>query len=218
MWERFESLVTDLHQKDKFMTAEKTSNDRLPAKQAADELAATGSLDATGSLGPTGSLADANASGVSEARLAAILDDYLARVEAGQSIDQEAFIAEHPEDADALRACLGGLDFIAGQVAPPAKAAFETTSDASSKHSSSDLAFEASSRQLSDFEIVRELGRGGMGAVYLAKQVSLGREVALKILGFGAIGLGFGAICLGFGLASRRSGGGGGGVRGGRGD
>ena len=188
MWERFESLVTDLHQKDKFMTAEKTSNDRLPAKQAADELAATGSLDATGSLGPTGSLADANASGVSEARLAAILDDYLARVEAGQSIDQEAFIAEHPEDADALRACLGGLDFIAGQVAPPAKAAFETTSDASSKHSSSDLAFEASSRQLSDFEIVRELGRGGMGAVYLAKQVSLGREVALKILGFGAIG------------------------------
>ncbi len=42
-------------------------------------------------------------------------------------------------------------------------------------------------KQLGDFKLLRELGRGGMGVVYLAQQISLDRKVAVKLLPFASL-------------------------------
>jgi tRNA A-37 threonylcarbamoyl transferase component Bud32 len=100
------------------------------------------------------------------ASIVGILDRYLADLRAGQAPDREHLLANHPDLATELDACLAGIEFVhraTGPVAPETPAT------------------------LGEFQIVREIGRGGMGVVYEAEQTPLRRRVALKVLRFGAV-------------------------------
>jgi serine/threonine protein kinase len=107
-------------------------------------------------------------------RLTAAVKEYLAEIEAGRTPDRKAILARHPDLADALAQCLDGLDLVHKGSHPPVPPS--TPRDEASD--------PLRSSPLGDFQIVREIGRGGMGVVYEATQLSLGRRVALKVLAF----------------------------------
>jgi serine/threonine protein kinase/Flp pilus assembly protein TadD len=105
-----------------------------------------------------------------------VVEEYLAALEAGQPTDRAALQAQHPEIAEALGRCLDALEFVQG-------AGSQLQSSASAQATAG--LFHAIS-PLGDFKILREVGRGGMGVVYEALQLSLSRRVALKVLPFAA--------------------------------
>jgi eukaryotic-like serine/threonine-protein kinase len=103
-----------------------------------------------------------------------VLDDYLAKLHAGQRPSKEAVLAAHPQLAGALE-CLEALE----KLAPPLNAPTLPHLGAAIGPASND---EKPLGDLGKFELLRELGRGGMGVVYKARQKDLGRVVALKMI------------------------------------
>ena len=106
------------------------------------------------------------------------VEEYLAALEDGPKPDHRAFLACHPEIAEALAKCLDGLEFV-HVVAP------QLSSPSRGQPAAAAPEFQPEG-PLGDFRILREEGRGGMGVVYEAVQISLGRRVALKVLPFAA--------------------------------
>jgi serine/threonine protein kinase len=109
-------------------------------------------------------------SGLDDPRTLAAVEEYLAELESGRRPDRRQFLARYPELADVLAHCLDGLDFV--RQTAPALAAPETS--------------EPPAKSLGDFRIRCELGRGGMGIVYRARQIRLNRPCALKMILAGA--------------------------------
>jgi serine/threonine protein kinase/Flp pilus assembly protein TadD len=110
-------------------------------------------------------------------RVIEAVEVYLAALESGNPPDRNAYLAEHHEIAGVLAECLDALRFV--HTATP-----RLQPQASEPASNLDLL--QSAVPLGDFQIIREVGRGGMGVVYEAIQLSLGRHVALKVLPFAA--------------------------------
>src|SRR6516165_9707628 len=116
-----------------------------------------------------------------EARLNDALLAYVEARQAGQGPDQDRFLADYPDVREELEEF-----FAADEEMVRLTAAMRGSAEPGicPPNAADDSAPEVG--QLGDFRLLREIGRGGMGVVHEAEQISLRRRVALKVLPFAA--------------------------------
>ena len=101
-------------------------------------------------------------------------EEFAARIRAGESPQIEEYCRTHPEHADLIRSVFPSIQMV--ELASLREEHHRRSGDSRS------ATVLSMPKALGDFQIIREIGRGGMGVVYEAVQKSLKRHVALKVI------------------------------------
>jgi serine/threonine protein kinase/Tfp pilus assembly protein PilF len=140
---------------------------------------ATASEPTDGADAGVKSPAGAGGQTIDDPRVIRALEEYRRALDAGKRVDRREFLERQPEIAGVLAGCLAALEFV-HSAAPGLSRAGQDQAPANGDST------DQATGTLGDFRVVREIGRGGMGIVYEAEQISLGLRVALKVLPFAA--------------------------------
>ncbi len=118
-----------------------------------------------------------------------VLDDFLDQLHAGKAPDRARFLQQHPELARDLE-CLEALDSLSVSAA---NLTDHPTLAFSDKHEAMEGADRVAcaepdflsspvGKEFGNYELIEEIGRGGMGVVFKARQKDLDRLVAVKMI------------------------------------
>jgi WD40 repeat protein/tRNA A-37 threonylcarbamoyl transferase component Bud32 len=119
--------------------------------------------------------------GSRDQRVDELIAQYLDAVALGQAPDRQALLAAHPELADDLAAFFADHDGVKHLAAPRAP---EPATQSETEARPAPL---GTVRYVGDYELLEEIASGGMGVVYKARQISLNRVVALKMIRAGRL-------------------------------
>src|SRR5579885_3118472 len=111
-------------------------------------------------------------------RLDEVVADYLAAVQAGRAPDRQALLERYADLAPDLQAFFADHDAFRQLGSPLPPVCGEPTVGAAGGGASPSEKVQ----YLGDYEVLEEIARGGMGVVFKARQVSLDRIVALKMI------------------------------------
>ena len=108
-----------------------------------------------------------------------LAEEFVGRFRNGERPSLTEYVSQHPDIADEIRELFPTLAMmeVAGADVGQSGSSIDRVS----------AGVESLPQQLGDYRILREIGRGGMGVVYEAEQISLGRHVALKVLPYHAL-------------------------------
>ena len=112
-------------------------------------------------------------------QMANLLTELTDRVQAGAIVNLEEVCAANPEVAAELRQLWGAV--MVAEAAGSISVAPAAMTPSGSRYGKAALTLDLPC-QLGDYELLEEIGKGGMGVVYRARQISLNREVAVKMI------------------------------------